>query len=237
MLLKFIKDKKYDLQMVILFLRGRSLDEVELYSRFMGINFSLAKQIAKGKFEHKELENMVNNRYKQADKYLAEVIKVYQKSWNQINDKFFKLLIKKTRASPKHKRYYCVVSLFHRGISNWGGNKVVVGWRENQYVMRKVVAHEIVIAYLWNVLSKRYKNLDDTKKWAIGEVYAWCLLGLDKEMIKFWPWESPEQLFPRKHNYPQLYKLQDLGKRYHHKKEFGEFISRMIKHLITRKAG
>ena len=195
MRLKFVIDKKYDLEM------------------------------ASNKKEAEE-------RYKGITSYLKETKVLYQKSWDKINDEFFKCVEEITGYPWKHKIYFCVVSPFHTGISSWGGNKIIRGWRENPYTMRKITAHELIISHLFSIFEKDFKNenLSDKEKWALAEISAWAITGLEKKMLKFWPWISEKEKYPLNHNYPTLYQLQKLLRtKYEKKRTFKEFLKEAIR--------
>lgn len=89
--------------------------------------------------------------------------------------------------------------------------------------MRKITAHELIISHLFSIFEKDFKNenLSDKEKWALAEISAWAITGLEKKMLKFWPWISEKEKYPLNHNYPTLYKLQKLLRtKYKKKKTF-----------------
>jgi len=174
--------------------------------------------------------------YKTLSPYLKKTQKLYQKSWGEINDEFFKTVEKITGFPWKHKIYYCVLSPFYRGISSWGGNKIIRTWRENPYSMRKITAHELLISHIFTIFEKDFKNenLTNKEKWALAEISAWAICGLERKMLKFWPWILEEEKYPLNHNYPELYNLQKrLKPIYQKKKSFKEFLEKSIK-IIKR---
>jgi len=176
--------------------------------------------------------------YKALFPYLKKTKKLYQKSWDEINDEFFKTVEKITGFSWKHRRYFCVLSPIHRGISSWGGNKIVRTWRENPYSMRKITAHELLISYIFTIFERDFQlqkeNLTQKQKWALAEISAWAITGLEKKMLKFWPWITEEEKYPLNHNYPELYNFQKkLRPIYEKKKNFKEFLKKGIK-IIKR---
>jgi len=178
----------------------------------------------------------VQVRYKKIYQYLVKSRGLYQKSWNEINYIFFKTTKEITGYSWKYNRYYCIVSLFHKGISSWGGNKIVRIWSENPYTMRKITAHELLISHIFTIFERDFKNekLTDKEKWALAEISAFAICGLEKKMLKFWPWISKEKEYPLDHNYPELYNLQKrLKPIYQKRKNFKDFLKKGIK--IIRK--
>lgn len=201
MKLKFIIDKKYDLDTVS---------------------------------DRKEAEE----RYKKAWRFLQKTKSLYQKSWDEINNDFFKTTEKITGYPWRHKRYYCVISLFHRGISSWGGNKIARIWSQNPYNMRKITAHELLISHIFTIFEKDFKKekLTNKQKWALAEISAWAITGLEERMLKFWSWISEKEKYPLNHNYPELYEPQKkLKPIYEKKKNFKKFLKEGIK--IIKKFG
>lgn len=173
------------------------------------------------------LKSEVEKRYRRAGKYLQKTKALYQKSWGEINDRFFGATAKITEYPWKYKKYYCVLSLFHRGISNWGGNKIARIWSENPYTMRKITAHELLISHVFTIFERDFKEdkLTARKKWALAEISAFAICGLEKDMLLFWPWIGEQEKYPLNHNYPEIYALQKrLKPLYEQKKTFKDFL-------------
>jgi hypothetical protein len=179
----------------------------------------------------------VEERYKKIGQFLQKTRVLYQKSWDEINDEFFRTTQGITCYAWKYKRYYCVVSLFHKGISNWGGNKIARIWSENPYTMRKITAHELLISHIFTIFERDFQKerLTNKEKWSLAEISAFAICGLEKKMLKFWPWITEKEKYPLNHNYPELYDLQrKLKLIYKKKKTFKEFLREGIK-IIKRK--
>lgn len=173
----------------------------------------------------------INKTYKSLHLYMEDSVKSYQKSWDKINNEFFGLVGKITGYNWKFNKYYCIISAFHGGISNWGGNEIVRIWSENPYMQRRTTAHELVLSHIWMILEKQNtsKMWSDDKKWQYAEIITWCLLGLERSFRKFWPWVPEDKLFPMKHNYPQLLPLQKkLGLIYKKSKTFNQFLNNLV---------
>lgn len=183
-------------------------------------------------FEMASNKKEVEERYKGILQYLQKTTVFYQKSWDEINDEFFKVSEKITGCSWKHRVYYCVLSPFHKGISSWGGNKIIRSWNENPYTMRKITVHELIISHIFTIFERDFQkeNLSNKEKWALAEICAWVITGLEKRMLKFWPWITEKEKYPLSHNYPELYELQKkLKPIYEKKKDFKEFLRKSIK--------
>lgn len=228
MKLKFTLDKSYDLEMIYWILK-KYPSKLDWLAKSIGIDLELAKEIQKSarRKNIKLLNSLVNNKYQILLPYLKKTLKLYQKSWDEINKEFFEETQRITGYPWKYKVYFCVLSPFHKGVSSWGGNKIIRTWQENPYTMRKITAHELLISHIFAIFEKNFQkeNLTDKEKWAISEISVWAITGLEKKMLKFWPWISEEEKYPLNHNYLELYKLQKiLRPKYEKKKNFKEFL-------------
>jgi len=104
--------------------------------------------------------------------------------------------------------------------------------------MRKITAHELLISHIFTIFERDFKkeNLTDKEKWALAEISAFAITGLEKKMLKFWPWISEEEKYSLNHNYPELYELQKkLKPIYERKKNFKEFLQKAIKIIKKEK--
>ena len=204
MKVKFIIDKKYDVE------------------------------IAKDMGFSKKIMAYIDTQYKTSHKYLKLTKELYQKSWNEINDEFSKYVEKKTGYKWFYPRYYCVVSVIHRGISNWGtAPKIVRQWKENPYFMRRITAHELILSHYFEIYKRNYKeeSLTDGQVWALAEISAFALTSLTKDVKKWWPWNTEHYT---NHNYPYIVGLQNKLKPIFIKsKNFNEYIKQGIK-LVKR---
>ena len=201
MKLKFIIDKKYDLEFLS---------------------------------DKKEAEKI----YRKFGKYLNGARVAYQGSWDEINNEFSGVVEKITGYTWEYKTYFCVVSPIHKGMSNWSGNKIIRSGKENPYIMRKITAHELLISHIFTIFEKDFKkeNLSDKQKWALAEISAFAITGLEKKMLKFWPWISEEEKYPLNHNYPELYRIQKvLRSKYEKKRNFKKFLEQAIKIIKKEK--
>jgi len=175
-----------------------------------------------GEINVKNIDLYVKNTYQSYGNFIEKTSKLYQNSWNEINDQFFSLMAEKTKLSSHFPDYRCHVTAFLQGLSNWGGNIITRGWKENPFIMRKITAHEIVIAYLWNHLKNIFPNNTDDKHWKISELIAWVMLSHDKDFMKLWPWFIDKSGLQ---NYPQLVvhidKVKDI---YFTTKDFKDFL-------------
>ena len=208
--LKFVIDRKYDTQMVYHMVKSGIYKNEKDASEKLGLGLELVKKLSKAdRFQQieNELAKVADGKYKYTEKYLRSTIIQYQKSWDEIDTKFFNRLEKLSGSKIKYKKYYCVVSLFHDGVSNWNGNIIIRHWNRNAYTQRRITAHEIIIAHFFSVARSKFGKIDENKIWKLAEVYAFALTGLDKEMTSFWPWDKTGNY--TNHNYPELISLQN----------------------------
>lgn len=199
MKLKFIVDKKYDIEMAKAF-----------------------------KFSNDKIEFM-ESCYKSSLKYLELSCSMYQKSWNDINDAFSKYIKKETCYDWFYPEYECVVSFTHGGISNWGtAPKIVRIWDENPYSMRRITAHELILSHYFEIIKRHYQdvNLTDGQIWALAEIAAFALTSLTEEVEDFWPWFT---IYYTNHNYPHIVDIQNkLKSVFQKRKSFDEYIKEGI---------
>jgi hypothetical protein len=237
--LKFIIDREYDLEMVRWKFQECPGVPETIVNR-TGISLELVERILKSRDgEGRELiEKLVNQRYEALLPYLKNPLRLYQESWDEINANFFEWTEETTGYHWEHEIYFCVLSPFHKGISSWGGNKIVRTWKENPYYMRKITAHELLISHLFTIFRRDFKKeeLTNREKWALSEISAFAITGLEKRMLGLWPWVSEEQRYPLNHNYPELYELQRmLRPAYDKKKDFKNFLEEAVRTISSRR--
>jgi hypothetical protein len=151
----------------------------------------------------------IDDQYKKTLKVLKITQRLYQKSWNEINDAFSHYIEATTGYPWFYNTYECVISPVHRGISNWGtAPKIIRGWQENPYFMRRITAHELILSHYFEIYKRCYQSEDltDGQVWALAEIAAFALTSLTHDVKKFWPWNTE---YYTNHNYPHIVKLQN----------------------------
>jgi hypothetical protein len=235
MKLSFKIDKKYDEEKLLEFLSEIDVGDKKQIADLIRIDsedvdVSLFKKMNGAKIA---VHSLVSKKYKEILTFIKNSVVGYQKSWDNINDDFSSMVEKKTGSPWKFKKYFCVVSAYHEGISSWGGNVIARRWSINADTQRPVTAHELALSHFWSILeensaSKRWSN---NKKWEYSEILSWCLLGLDNDFHKFWPWQLKKHSFPLCHNYPQIVPLQkEMKKIYLASNNFVEFLGKSIEY-------
>lgn len=179
----------------------------------------------------KKTEQKFEKLYNSSPRYLLYSKKEYQKSWDEINDSFSTYIEDVTENKWFYKIYYCIVSVIHPGISNWGySNHILRWWTENPYTQRRITAHELILSHYFEIIRHHYREhkLSDNQIWALAEIAAFALTSLTDEVKKFWPWDDSG--YYTDHNYPQIV---DLHKRmkpnFLKRKNFDDYIKSGIK--------
>ncbi len=171
----------------------------------------------------------LDKQYKNSLKFMKLTQKLYQGSWDDINDKFSKYVEKITGYDWFYPRYYCILSVVISGASNWGHAPVIVrSWKENPYLMRRITAHELILSHYFEIYKRYYSYEDLTagQVWALAEIAAWALTSLIKETKEFWP---SIDYYNNKTNYPHLVKpLLQLKPIFLKRKNFDEYIKKGI---------
>jgi len=227
-------DKKYDEEMLWEFMPTKGKDYLQKLANLLRVDIEdldIEIKLNKNNLE-KAIKSLVDKKYKALFLFFENSSKSYQVSWNKINNDFYKMVALKTSFPWKYNKYYCVISAYHEGLSNWGGNTVARIWSVNPDTQRKVTAHELALSHFWTILdnNKVAKEWSNNKKWKYSEILAWCLLDLDSDFHKFWPWLLRKHLFPENHQYQEIIPLQrKLKKLYFESKNFPDFLEKVIK--------
>lgn len=175
-------------------------------------------------------KNYVKEQYKTTLRFLELSQKLYQNSWDEINNEFSKYIEKETGYKWFYPHYKCVLSVGIAGFSSWGKVNIIGRhWKENPYFMRRITAHELILAHYFEIIQRFYKNekLKNWQIWALAEIAAWALTSLTPEVKKWWPWNTE---YYTNHNYPHLVKIQlRLKEPFLKRKNFDEYIKEGIK--------
>ncbi len=230
MKIEFKIDPHYDYEMTVHMLRGK---DWEYRAKKMGLDVDLGKRIniCEGKELKKaqeELENIVSGIYKDLGLTIQKAKEDYQKSWNLIIDEFSST-VEEITVPWFYDKYIVNVIHFNRGLSNWDGNIVGRWWKEDPDRQRRITAHEILLAHFYTIHRRLYKDsgLDGEQIWALSEIFAFALTGLEPRISKFWPWDTDG--YYTDHNYPQIVDLQDsLKDPFLNRKSFDEYVNKGV---------
>ncbi|MCX6750616.1 MAG: hypothetical protein NTZ83_04110 [Candidatus Pacearchaeota archaeon] len=172
----------------------------------------------------------VQQQYKTSLKFLKLSQKMYQKSWDEINNDFSEYVERITGYKWFYPEYKCILSMGVAGWAPWGEvNMIARYWKENPYYMRRITAHELIEAHYFEIIKRYYSHekLKDGQIWAIAEIAAWALTSLTPEVKKWWPWNTE---YYTNHNYPHVVKIQlKLKDKFLKRRDFDEYIQEGIK--------
>jgi hypothetical protein len=195
----------------------------------MKLKFIIDKNYEKQFVEDKKGWQYIDEQHKTSLKFIELTKYLYQKSWDEINDEFSDYIEKTTGYKWFYDIYECVVSVVHSGISNWGSApKIIRGWKENPYSMRRITAHELILSHYFEIHKRHYKDskLTDGQIWALAEIAAFALTSLTPTVKNFWPWNTE---YYTNHNYPHIVNLQnELKTIFLSMKNFDEYIDKGI---------
>ncbi|MBU1132851.1 MAG: hypothetical protein ABIA11_04165 [Patescibacteria group bacterium] len=230
MRLEFKIDPHYDFKMTVHMLRGK---DWEYRAKSMGLSKDLVKRInscvgRELKEAEKKLEDIVANIFKDFSVDIERAKSGYQKSWDLVIDEFSNT-VADISVPWFYDKYIVNITNFNRGISNWDGNIIGRWWREDFDKQRRITAHEILLAHFYTIHRRLYEDsgLDREQIWALSEIFAFALTGLEPRINKFWLWDTKG--YYTNHNYPQIVDLQNaLKEPYLSRKNFNEYILKGI---------
>ncbi len=220
--------------MMYLLLQQGRVSNPEQQATGMGVDAQLAKWISQRTWQRAEhrIKRIIRKRHSALRQDLRYSCRQYQRSWDQINSKFFRTVEHITDQPWEYSRYICVVSAFHRGISNWNGNIIGRVWSEHPLTMRRFTAHELIITHIFSIFRNNPKycgRLPERGIWALAEICGWCMTGLEPALLSLWPWLTSFERFSTHHNYQFLVPLQEkLKVLYLQKKSFHTFMSHAV---------
>lgn len=227
MKINFVINKEYDFEVFFSLLRSKHW-ETRIADSGIDKEFASKIHAAKAKEEIRSLEEeftkVVDRAYDECLPYIEKSKKLYQESWDEIIDDFSKTVAGLTKPWF-FKEYICVVTHFCRGVSNWNGNIIGRTWKENYFTQRRITAHEIILAHYFSIHRNIYSDsgLKERQIWALAEIAAFALTGLEPRLQKFWPWDT--RGYYTDHNYPELVDLQlELKEPFLKRKNFDDYI-------------
>ena len=209
MKLKFEIDTDYDIEMVAHMLRK---DGWEYRAKKMELPENLVRKVSQAAENDlpgvlDELREEAEITYHKIRPYMERTLVQYQKSWDEIIEDFSALVEKKS-VPWFYDEYICKLTNYNPGLSNWDGNVIGRWWKENAFRQRRITAHEILLAHYFSIHRNNYQNsgVDDKQIWALAEIFAFAMTGLDEDLRKLWPWDR--RGYYTDHNYPHIVDLQ-----------------------------
>ena len=227
----FVKDMDYDAYMIWIMLSSPDPAGNENRAKSMGINKDDFLKISKV-VDYRDIEDFVldlaKKKYEKHESEINRALEEYQKSWDKINDAFSSGIERITEHKWYHDKFKVVVSPFHPGVSNNGGDTVVRYAFENPDEQRRVTAHEILMSHIWSIMFDRYgeeaKENEYMHYWGLNEITTTAVLGLELGLNTLWTkkYQGYDQYLS---NYPQLKQAQQIFKKMYLEKEgFLEFL-------------
>lgn len=192
----------------------------------MRLKFIIDKEYDLGFLDNEEDIRELERRYEKDASSLPAAVDAYQESWDKINEAFSAYVERVTDHPWAHETYYCVVSLWHPGISNWdGSDRIVRWWGEDPLKMRRITAHELILHHYFVIIKRDFadEGLEEIQIWALAEIAAFAMTSLTPEARTFWPWD--ETGYYTDHNYPSIVDLQlALREPFINRKNFKEYV-------------
>jgi len=180
--------------------------EIRNHFLYMQVQFIIDKKYDRQFVRGKKSLQFFTAQYKVSRFFMEATLKLYQKSWDEINDAFSNYIARETGYNWFYDAYKCVLSPVHVGIANWGREPIIVrAWQETSYTQRRITAHELVISHYFEIYRRHYAHnypLTDGQVWALAEIAAFALTSLPRDIRQFWPWDSSG--YYTDHNYPQI---------------------------------
>jgi hypothetical protein len=192
----------------------------------MKLTFVIDKEYDESFVRNKETLALMESQYSASSKFLEKTRNLYQQAWDEINNQFSEYVKRETGYDWFYPEYECVISVYHKGLSNWGtAPKIVRSWQENPYFARRITAHELVLSHYFEIYKRNYKTegLSDGQVWALAEIAAYALTSLTDEAKSYWPWAS----YTDNHSYPHIVELQqNLKDAFVKRKDFDEYMKK-----------
>ncbi len=235
MKVKYIKDIDYDSEILWIMLSSPDPAGNKNRATSMGLEMNTYEKIAKAE-DYKDIKDfilkLVEEKYKENSITISKAPALYQKAWNKINDKFSDNIEKITNTKWHHDTFFVVLSPFHIGVSNTGGDKVIRSIFEDPEDQKRITAHEILMSHIWNIMFDSFgdKAKQDSYMhyWGLNEIATTAVLGLESEMNDLWT-QNYKGYDNYLGNYPQLKKLQNKMKDvYLAKNSFTDFLNEGI---------
>lgn len=206
--LSFVIDKTFDENHLVSIFR--SYDPAGLVGRAasMHIDADFARRIrdAATPVKAKELARaFVQDRFREQGTAIEASKTEYEKKWKDLLPILSSVVVGTTESAWIHPHYTCVISSIFPGLSDWRGSTVAAKFDNPAPLKRQMLAHEIVLSDVFQLLRKRYtiSEVNDWQVWAFSEITA--ALILDDPMLEgFWPNLAPERSYS---GYPQLPQL------------------------------
>lgn len=230
---RFVIDPGYDASRIFGILSSDDPAGLESRATSMGIGLDVARHIrgAPTMAEAREvLAPLVDSRYVAVADDLEVSRGQLSQEWAQVETVFWSVVANVIDRSWRFDEYRCVVSAFHRGLSDWVGNQIAIGYDLTPSIRRRIVAHEIVLSLVFQEVRAElpHERLPDTQLWALAEMTAVFILD-DANLRPFWPNTPEGGTWFANSNYPQLAPLEpQLLEIYANRASFSDYVESAI---------
>ncbi len=231
--LSFIVDSAYDAENVIGIFRSDDPAGLESRARGMGIDPDVARRIhdAPDPSDIKGLAaQLVKDRFNKEGSAITASKDDFETLWRDLLPLFSNVVVQTTESPWVHSEYICVVSSIHPGLSSWRGNKVAVKFDRPPSYKRRILANEILLSDVFQLLRKRYHGpeLSDWQVWAFSEITPILILD-DPRLRPFWPdFPRAGEWFSHS-NYPQLVGLEgQLKELFDHRTSYADYEAKSV---------
>ncbi len=188
--LSFRIDKRADAENVLNLFRNDDPAGLESRAMSMGVDVELARMIRDvNPFEARVLaDRLVDERFKSNGAAIEASMADFEAQWKDLLPLYSQVVMESTESPWVHSAYTCVVSSIHPGVSSWSGNKVGVKFDGSPELKRRVLAHEILLSNVFQLVRKRYRSseIGDWQVWAFSEITPVLILD-DPRLRDFWP--------------------------------------------------
>jgi len=206
--LSFAIDKEYDKENILRFFRQPDPAGLESRAASMGIDIDIARRIrdAVSPSEAWDLAaRIVDDRFKNDGAAIEASQKDLEAVWKDLLPLYSRVVVETTESPWVHPEYTCLVSSVHPGLSSWSGNKVAVKFDGSPELKRRIVAHELLLSNVFQLLRKRFarSEISDWRVWAFSEITPVLILD-DPRLRTLWPNSPHAGGYFIRSNYPQL---------------------------------
>ena len=189
--LSFIIDRQYDEGNIVWMFRHDDPAGLASRAASMGVEVDIARRIrdAADLSVARELaHSIVNDRFNEKGTAIEASRKDFEIQWKDLLPLFSKIVVETTESPWVHPDYVCVVSSIFPGLSSWSGNKVAVKFDYDSVYERRMLAHEILLSDVFQLLRRHYSSseISDWQVWAFSEITPDLMLD-DPRLVGFWP--------------------------------------------------
>lgn len=239
--LHFVIDKDYDASIIYNLLRGTDPAGWQVRSATMGLDRERAQKIHDAPDSagaEAQIRGLVDARYSERAQDLETARRQYEMAWQPLLGRFSEVVTAQTGHCwfhPTEKiEYTDVVSAFHRGTSDWYGNKITTKYDLPAEAKLRNPAYEISLSHVFHIIRKYHSKSEvtDWQAWALSELTANWILG-DPRFRSNWPSYCTNDCFAHS-GYPQLAGLEkNLAPVFTNRRSFRAYLEQAVARIRT----